>query len=686
MISLENIRNRSGLLLVVIGFAMLAFILTDLMSSSNGASSATDLVVGEVGDDEIDYQVFEQRVQQTLESQRQSNPNVDIAQVRNSVWNQVVREAILNNEFSDLGLEVSAGELFDMVQGENPYPTVKQSFTNPETGEFDRARLLQFLKEDINNDETGQAMQQWLNFEEAIRIERQNNKYNALIAKGLSASDWEAELSRKNQSEIRNVSFVQIPFETIPDSLVTISDSDLKSYIKDNSEKYQQEASRAIDYVVFNVNPSNDDRLDAQEWIEDIKADFSETTEDDVFVRKNSDVFNRVVFVGESALSDDVKSLANSQTGTVVGPFQQGFNTLRLAKLVAKESRPDSVEARHILISTPDAEAQIDSLKNLISKGQSFASLAETFSEDRGSAANGGDLGWFAEGLMVDQFNEACFSAKKGELVVVNTQFGVHLIEVVDKSRSSQKYKVAYLDRQVQYSNATYQEVFAKAGKFAAENTTYEQFNESSIAENLSKRVADELQENTVAIPGLENPRELVRWAYDSKVGNVSDVFEFGNKIVVATLTSIKKEGLTDLEDVRAEVETIVRNNKKSEKLMDELSDYSTLEDISSTYGSSVKNVEGLNFSSNQVPNLGDEPAFVGAAFAVEEGQNSRIFKSRNSVCMLRVDKVISAPENADYSSVKNSIVNNLQSRSSYQAYQALVELYDVKDNRSKFY
>ena len=155
---------------------------------------------------------------------------------------RIIKEAILNNEFSDLGLEVSAGELFDMVQGENPYPTVKQSFTNPETGEFDRARLLQFLKEDINNDETGQAMQQWLNFEEAIRIERQNNKYNALIAKGLSASDWEAELSRKNQSEIRNVSFVQIPFETIPDSLVTISDSDLKSYIKDNSEKYQQEA------------------------------------------------------------------------------------------------------------------------------------------------------------------------------------------------------------------------------------------------------------------------------------------------------------------------------------------------------------------------------------------------------------------------------------------------------------
>ena len=212
MVRLENIRNRSGLLLVVIGFAMLAFILTDLMSSSNGAVSR-DLVLGEVGDEEINFQAFEQRVQQALEAQRSSNPSVNVDQIRNSVWNQIVRETILNNQYNDLGLEVSSSELFDMVQGENPYPTVKQSFTNPETGQFDRARLLQFLKEDINNDETGQAMQQWLNFEEAIRKERQNNKYNALVANGLFASDWEAQQTKKHQSEIRNVSYIQIPFQ-----------------------------------------------------------------------------------------------------------------------------------------------------------------------------------------------------------------------------------------------------------------------------------------------------------------------------------------------------------------------------------------------------------------------------------------------------------------------------------------
>jgi len=685
MVSLENIRNRSGLLLVVIGFAMLAFILTDLLSSSNGSVS-TDLVVGEVGNEEIEYQAFEQRVQETLENQRRSNPNIDIAQVRNSVWNQVVRETILNNEFAELGIEVSSGELFDMVQGDNPYPTVKQSFTNPETGEFDRARLLQFLKEDINNDETGQSMQQWLSFEDAIRKERQNNKYNALLAKGLSVSDWEAEQAKKYQSEIRNVSFIQIPLQTLPDSLVSVSDSELKSFIKDNSSKYQQEASRSIEYVVFSVSPSDEDRLDANDWIEDIKADFSEADDDMQFVRKNSDSFNRVLYVGEDGLADNVKALMTSKRGTVIGPFQQGFNTLRLAKLVDKASRPDSVEARHILLSSPDAEAKIDSLKILVNKGQSFAELAKTNSEDQGSAINGGDLGWFAEGMMVNEFNEACFSANKGDLIVVNTQFGTHLIEVLNKSKSTEKYKVAFLDREVTFSNSTYQEIFTKAGKFAAENTNYEDFNTSLVSENLSKRVADDLQENTITIPGLESPRELVKWAYESNIGDVSDVFEFGDKIVVASLTSIKQEGLSDLDDVRAEVERLVIDKKKSDQLINELSAYTTLEEVSSNYGSSIITAEGLNFSSSQVPNLGEQAAFVGAAFAVEEGQTTKVFSSKNAVCMIRVDKVIAAPENTDFSSTKNSILSNLQSRASFQAYQALVELNDVNDKRAKFY
>ena len=225
----------------------------------------------------------------------------------------------------------------------------------------------------------------------AIRKERQNNKYNALVAKGLSASDWEAQLTKKYQSEIRNVSYVQIPFQSIPDSLISVTDSDLKSYIKDNSSKYQQTTSRTIEYVVFNVSPSVEDRNDAQDWIQDIKSDFSQTDNDDLFVRKNSDVFNRIMFVSKDDLMDDVKPLTTAQAGTVIGPYKQNTNTLRLAKLVEKASRPDSVEARHILITTSDADAKIDSLKNVISKGQSFAELAEKFSQDQ-TSFKGGDV------------------------------------------------------------------------------------------------------------------------------------------------------------------------------------------------------------------------------------------------------------------------------------------------------
>ena len=218
------------------------------------------------------------------------------------------------------------------------------------------------------------------------------------------------------------------------------------------------------------------------------------------------------------------------------------------------------------------ADAKIDSMKNVISKGQSFTKLAEKFSQDQNSSLKDGTIGWFTEGEMPPKFNDACFSARKGDIIVVKDTYGTHLIEVVDKSKSTEKYEVAYLDRQITYSNTTYQNIFARAAKFAAENSDYEQFDASSTEENLSKRIADELQESTISIPGLENPRDLVKWAYESEVGDVSDVFEFGNKIVVATLTSIKKEGLKDVEDVRAEVENLVRNQKKSERLMEELS------------------------------------------------------------------------------------------------------------------
>ena len=204
-----------------------------------------------------------------------------------------------------------------------------------------------------------------------------------------------------------------------------------------------------------------------------------------------------------------------------------------------------------------------------MSKELLFSKLAASFSQDPASASSGGDLSWFAEGRMVDEFNDACFSGKIGELQIVSSQFGIHLIEVI-KSKSVEESEIAFIDRNVVPSNETYQEIFTQAGKFAAENSNSEEFNESATDNNLTKRIADNILESTQTISGLDNPRQLIRWAYEATNRQVSDVMEFCNKFVVATLTQIKKEGMQNLEEVRSS-ESIVRNNKRAEMLISQL-------------------------------------------------------------------------------------------------------------------
>ena len=683
---LESIRNRSGLLMVVIGVAMFAFIMMDLMSSQRGGVSV-DLAVGEVHGEEIDVQEFEARVQRQFDVQKQNNPSIEVAQVRNSVWTLLTRELVFQKEYDASGIAVCNEELFDMIQGPDPYPTIKESFTNPETGTFDRARLLQYLKEDMDNDPTGQARAQWVQFEDALYKERLNRKYSNAIAKGLNFSNYEAAQSYQAQSEVRNVSYVAIPFRSIADSLVPVTDNELYDYINTNSENYQQDASRTLEYVVFSVNPSKEDDAAALDWAKDIKEDFAGAEDNEAFIRRYSDGTNtRMIYADKETLDVNTLPLFDLSVGTVVGPFKEGRNNYRLAKLVDVQNRPDSVQARHILLTDANAQNTADSLKNLIEQGASFSKLAERFSQDPGLASSGGDLGWFPEGRMVAEFNDACFSGKRGELQVVASQFGIHLIEVTKKSKTVKKVKIAFVDRNVVPSNETYQEIFTQAGKFAAENSNTEQFNQSAMDNNLSKRIADNLLESSQTISGLDNPREMIRWAYEAEVGQVSDVMEFGNKFVVATLTQIKEEGMQELEEVRASVEVIVRNEKRAEMLINQLSGATDLNTLSSDYAVEVKTVEGMTFNNNNVTGLGEDAAFVGAAFAVPEGAVTAAFAGLNAVYVVRVDQVITAPTKTDNSSFSQVSKINLQNRANNEVYKALEELAEIQDNRAKFY
>jgi peptidyl-prolyl cis-trans isomerase D len=680
---LEKIRNKTGLLLVVIGVGMFAFLSGDFFSSLNGGGVAGATSAGDVNGESIEIQDFELRVQDAIATQSQNNPNVDVIQIRNSVWNNLVRDMIFQKEFDNLGLAVESEEVYDMIAGTNVYPSILQTFINPETGQFDKGRLLQYLKEDIYNDDTGDALRRWLQFEQAIVKEKLNTKFTNLVSKGLSISDWEQNITSINQTESRNISYIEIPFKTLADSLVSVTDKDLKTYMRNNEERYQQEESRDIEYVVFSVDPSQEDIEAAQFWINDIIADFSNTTDDQSFIVKNTDgSLAPLTFVGKSALDKDTESLYSAKVGTVVGPYSAGFNVLRVAKLIEVQNRPDSVKARHILITTSDAAAKIDSIKNLIENGSSFSTLAKNLSEDTGSGAEGGDLGWFPEGVMVSPFNDACFNSSSEKLQVVTTKFGVHLIEVTKKSKTSKKVKVGFIDREIYASNQTYQEAFAKASKFASGSTNQSEFNESLSTQNLTKRLADNLTDRSTNIAGISNARELIKWANEAEQGDISEVFDFESKFVVALLSKVRNEGMQDLEDVRTALETVVRAEKKGQMLLDQLSNATNLDQSASEYGVSVKTANNVIFSSNQVTGLGQEPFVVGASFSVDKGQTTKAFLGKSSLFIVRVDEVIPASNTTK----DNVALSALRSKVNFQLYKALEDMSEVTNNLSNFY
>ena len=684
---LQSIRNRSTLLLIVIGLALVSMVVLMDFGDTIGSSSSTNTVVGKVYDNEIEIRDFESRVQKQFNNQKKNNPNIQLDQVRNSVWSLLTRELVFQKEYDASGIAVSNEELFDMIQGSDPHPTIKESFLNPETGEFDRARLLQYLKEDIDNDPTGQARAQWIQFEDALYNERLNKKYSNAISKGLHVSDFEGGESYQAQGEVRNVSYVSIAYRSIVDSLVLVTDNELEDYMSSNSEKYQQDASRTLEYVVFTVNPTKEDDITAFDWSQDIKKDFAAAEDNETFIRRYSDNRNnRLTYADKKDLGVNTLPLFDAEIGTVVGPYQEGKNNYRLAKLIDVQNRPDSVKARHILLTDANAQNTADSLKKMIEQGASFSNLAAKFSQDPGSANSGGDVGWFSEGRMVPEFNDACFSGKRGELQLVASDYGIHLIEVTKKSKSMKKVKIAFIDRNVVPSNETYKEILTQAGDFAAKNNNSEQFNQSSMDNNLSKRIADNLLESTRTISGLENPREMIRWAFEAQLGEVSEVMEFGNRYVVATLTQIKEEGMQELEEVRASVELIVRNEKRTEMIINQLNGETDLNNISSDYGVDVKTAEGITFNNNNISGLGENAAFVGATFATQEGSTSLPFAGPNAVYVVQVDKVITAPTNGDNSSLSQVSKINLQSRANIEVYQALEKLAEVEDNRSNFY
>ncbi len=700
MATLEKIRKRAGVFVaVVIGLALVTFVLGDFMTSGGSMFTNDQYEIAEIAGNSIPAQRYDAKVEHLKEINKLFSGRAALDErmtesIREQAWQQIVKKNVLENEYEELGIVVSDKELENMVWGNNVHPYIKQFFGNPQTGEVDRAAIENFIVS-MDQDPSGRSRIIWDYIEKEILTERAYTKYNNLIKKGLYVTDLEADANLIASAKKVDFSYIVKRYNSVADSTINISESDITNYYNNHTNDYKQSASRDVEYVVFPIEPSKDDFADAEKWITDVKSEFETTTDPMDFANANSDVKSPATDYTQDALPVLFKSMFDAEKGSVMGPVLDN-KTYKIARLVDIKMIPDSAKARHILIqplgqdaaAIASAKAKADSLLNAIKSGSDFATLAKEFSKDPGSAPDGGDLGWFKPGTMVKPFNDAVFEGNKNETVVVETNYGFHIINILNVSPKSKRVNIAVIERSVVPSQKTRQTIYAEASKFAGTNRTLETFKAAAAENNYNKRVANYLREGEKNISGLEKPRALVRWAYETELNTVSDIFEFGDNYVVAALSAIREDGIAPIEEVRTQIEYKVKQDKKAEMLITELDKYNnatSIQEIASAENTQVVDANDISFTTFSIPSAGIEPSVIATAVTSDNGVISAPIKGSNGVYIIQINNVKEGTK-GDVTEEAKKLLRQLESREYYEAFAALKKVVGVVDKRAKFY
>ena len=705
MSALQFLREKAGVLVaVVIGVSLLLFVVSDFFGNGRGQrlKARKYYEIGEIGGEIVSYQDYDLRIQNLIEIYKLSgNTNIDEATtetLREQIWQQMVREQILDSRYKKLGIGVSTEEVDELVLGNNPHQIVQQLFTDQQTGIFNKSALVNFLKQ-IEFDET--AKKYWLFFENEIVNDRMSTKYNNLVSKGLYVTSKQAEFDNNLALNTVDFSYILKNYVSLPDSSVNISESDINSYYSKHKERYKRNALRDIEYVAFDVIPSEDDIKQTEEWINKAKEEFLTASDPVQFINLSADSRYVGFFTPISMVPENLQDFVRKEDlNSVFGPYVED-NSYKIARLISVANRPDSVHVRHILLSPnqtrtlANVRLVADSLLRLIKTGTSFEVLAMTNSDDQGSAQIGGDLGWFSEGTMVVPFNNACFSGKKGDIKTVETTFGIHIIEILDQSKDTRKYNLGIIDRKIVPSSVTNQKVYSEASQFAGTNDTYEKFTKAIAEQGLDKRVTTDIAPQQKTLPGLDNPRFLIISLFQAEEGkiildnNQQAVFEIGDKYVIAFCTKAQEDGIAPVSDVANEIRFILTKDKKADIISSNFIKNSgsgkTIDNIAQTMGLTVQEATQINFRSYTVPGAGTEPSLIAAASVSPQGTVSGPVKGSNGVYMLTVNNITTANEE-DLSLLKNRLKVSFQMRGTYEAYDALRKAANIVDKRYKFY
>lgn len=715
---IQNIRERAAWLVFgLIALSLIGFLLMDAFVGKSRFFGNRSTVIGSVNGQKIEDADFQKRVN-NMESRYKANGmevNEEMQQsIHDQVWNKMVEDALFTDDIQALGLDVTDKEISDMLVGPNAIQDIKQAFTDRKTGVFDPQAAAQRInqmrsiwkagpKKNADNREYEAARGFFEESLPEIVKMRLQEKYMALLTNSAYTPKFLIEKNNADNSQIASISFVNTPYYTVSDSAIKISDDEIQQYIDQHKERFHQDESRSIAYVLFDASPTAKDSSAVRDLLDSAKADFIKSNNPGQFLaRMQSDIPYEDVFVPKSQshipAKDSIFSLAK---GAVYGPYLDA-NSYVLAKKVDEKVLPDTVKVRHILVATMDPQTQqptlpdsvakkrIDSVKNVLEHGGNWDSVALKVSDDPGSKEKGGvyDNITFQTNF-VPEFKDFAFNGKKGEARIIKTSFGYHYIQIMDQKNFEPHYKIAQFSKKIEASAETDNNASGLASKFAGENQDGKSIDAAVQKQGLQKLLAPDITASEYSIPGLGTNRQLIKWIYEAKLGDVSEPFPVGDKYVVAQVTEINKEGTATPRKARPQVEPILRNKKKSEIIIKKLNNPATLEAAAAASGQTIMKADSVTFNGTAIPNVGMEPKVQGAAFNKQlvGKPASPPIAGNAGVFVIKVENV-SAISNPNADLQQQRMMQEQQDRNMVprMLMYSLRRNAKIKDDRAKFY
>ena len=697
MAIISTLRDKGGKFLVfVVGFSIAAFVLGDILGPNSSLIGQNRNIVGSINGEEIDLvrfnAVYEELTYNFSLNNGRSPNQQEVSELRDQAWERLINDISYVEEFNKIGLTVTDKESVDMVQGNNIHPMIIQAFSDPSTGSFNKDNVIGYLQ-NLSNQPANQQ-QAWFSFESNLKPMRLRTKYDNLIAQSTYYNTLDAEAEYFNTSSQIDLAYFYIPFFAVSDTLFDVSTNEMRSYLNKNKSDYNQDETRSIDYAFFSVQPSAEDSTFFENEINDIRSNLmsSNIIDDSTYAVINSDSFNPYIRYNPDELPTD---LVGKDVGFITEPtYENGSISIKKLSKIDQDAQ-EKARAKHILLRFDDSNkstvrTEANRILNLLRSGSDFEETARTYSQD-GSASNGGDLGWFTDGMMVKPFQDAVFSRRRSGLIprIIETDFGFHIINVTyPKTRTS--YFVANISKDILPSDNTRNNIYRSAELFKLDiKSTDDVFSDYLKENNIIGGNISDIDKNSTEVGTIPNARNVILWSYsdDRYVGEVSDVLETDEGYIVAQINEMKDEGTKKLDEVENSIKRRIIDEKKYEYLKEILVDYSSLQDLKDNSGlGDIYRSSGISMTENSLSNVGFSPESIGTAFSMQEGELTRPFKIDGGVIVLGLESKVLADTLSNYDDYRNTLIQTNRFNVPLRIDDAIKHFSDIEDDRYKFF